>query len=170
MLQALIHIGLSALLVVAPALCCCNVRLLAGQIAALSEQQASCPDCPQPAPPPVPSCCQTEKPAAKPVKKASCCHEAQSPSSDSKSAPAKPAQPKPSRCDFCGERLEATTPEIAPSVASPKPTGELIPFAFLAIAAVAPEHLGLLGGLKPPERAGVDTRFTTLFEHHVLRC
>lgn len=163
MLQALVHIGLSALLIVAPALCCCNVRLLAGQVAPSANQHASCS---QPAPTPAASCCRT----AKPVEKPSCCHAAQPESSDSKSAPAKPAQPKPNHCDFCGERPDATMPEIAPTVAAPEPTGELVPLAFLGFAAVAPEHLGLLGGLEPPERAGVDTRFTTLFEHHVLRC
>lgn len=165
MLQAFIHVGLSALLIVAPALCCCNVRLLAGQMGPSTGQHSSCS---QPAPTPEPSCCR----AAKPAQKASCCHEAQPASSDSKSAPAKTPQPKPrpNHCDFCGERPDATMPEIAPTVAAPEPTGELVPLAFIGFAAVAPEHLGLLGGLEPPERAGVDTRFTTLFEHHVLRC
>jgi hypothetical protein len=40
----------------------------------------------------------------------------------------------------------------------------------LAPAAVAPEHLGLLGGLDPPERAGVDARSEALLARHVLRC
>jgi hypothetical protein len=169
MLRALLHFGLSALLVIAPALCCCNVRLIAGQFAA-------CPSCPRPDPlPPTPSC-HTEKPT-KPHQKASCCHKAvPAPldTNDTQSDPSKPApttpKPRPSHCDFCDERPNATLPQGAPSVAAPEPTGELVPLAFVGIADVSPEHLGLLGGLQPPERAGVDTRSETLFSRHVLRC
>lgn len=159
MLKAISHFGLSALLVIAPALCCCNVRLLAGQAGAHST-------CPKPEAP-LPSCCQSAKPVAKTVKKPSCCHQTDEPKGDS---PSKPASPKPSHCSLCDEKPHATAPENAPSVAAPEPTGELLPLALIGLSAVAPEHIGLVGGLEAPDRIGVDVRFTTLFEHHVLRC
>ena len=180
MLRALIHVGLATLLVIAPALCCCNVRLLAGQIIALSSTPTrDCPSCPEPTPalPSLPACCQTEaaKPVAKPAKKASCCHEAEPTPLDtknSKPAPAKPkpTAPKPNHCDICDDHPAATTTETAPTVAATKPTGALLPLAFIGLATIPLAHLGLLDGLKPPERAGVDTRSATLFLRHVLRC
>jgi hypothetical protein len=170
MLRALLHFGLSAVLVIAPALCCCNVRLLAGQF-------ATCPSCPLPAAvPPAQSCCHAEKPTEL-LKNAGCCHEtgpAPLDTKDTKSDRSKPApaapKPKPAHCDFCDERPNATLPKGAPSVAAPEPTGELVPLAVVGLADVSPEHLGLLAGLKPPERAGVDTRSEALFARHVLRC
>lgn len=145
--------GLAALLVLAPALCCCSVRGLVGLV---TESAA---------PPARPSC---PEPVAEPTKK-SCCHDAE-PASP---AP-KPAHPAPPAgipdCKCLGERLDATAPEAAPTVAEPEPTGELLPSASAVPAAVAPEHLGLLGGLDPPERAGVDARSDALFSRHVLRC
>jgi hypothetical protein len=47
---------------------------------------------------------------------------------------------------------------------------EFLPVACLGRASLPVEHLGLLGGLDPPERAGVDTRYQALFVRHVLRC
>ena len=67
-------------------------------------------------------------------------------------------------------KIEATPPE---GTILPDPlewTGELLPLALLGIVDITPEHLGLIGGLQPPERAGVDTRTAALFERHVLRC
>jgi hypothetical protein len=55
-------------------------------------------------------------------------------------------------------------------IAPPEFTGELLPVAFLVSVAIPFEHLGLLGGLDPPERAGVDTRSEALFSRHVMRC
>jgi hypothetical protein len=169
MLRAVVHVGLSALLVIAPALCCCNVRLLAGAAVASPVQTPASAPAPQPAP--LPSCCHTEKPVPKPAKKASCCHDAGPASADTKSVPQPAPKPaKPSRCDCCGERPAATPPEGAPSVAAPEPTGELVPLALVGLADISPEHLGLSGGLEPSGRTGVDTRSAALFERHVLRC
>src|SRR5262245_34576573 len=102
MLRALIHIGLSALLVIAPALCCCNVRVLTGLRAASPGQPPACPSCAEPAPPATPSCCHAEKTLAKPVRKASCCRVAEpaaepapSGTNDTKPTPWKPAPSKP---------------------------------------------------------------------------
>jgi len=164
MVRAFVHVGLSALLLIAPALCCCNVRLVAGVATASPVQTHASAPAPEPAP--LPSCCRTEKPAPKPAKKASCCHDA-----DPKPAPQPAPEPaKPTRCDCCGERPAATAPEGAPTVAAPEPTGELVPLALVGLADTSPEHLGLPGGLDPPGRTGVDTRSATLFERHVLRC
>jgi hypothetical protein len=40
----------------------------------------------------------------------------------------------------------------------------------LGLTAIPPEHLGLIGGLDPSVRAGVDVRSDALFVRHVLRC
>lgn len=164
-MHVVIHFGLAALLVIAPALCCCNVRLLAGLLTNSSTPDSPCPVCPQPEPV-LPSCCHS----AKPVAKKSCCQASESAKNNAQQQP-KPATPKPERCDFCfGEKPNATPPKGAPSVASPEPTGELIPVSLLGFTALPIEQLGLVGGLDPPERAGVDTRFESLFTRHVLRC
>jgi hypothetical protein len=73
-------------------------------------------------------------------------------------------------CKCCGDRPDANLPEAAPAVPAPEPTGELVPLAVLGLAGIPPEHLGLIGGLDPPERAGVDTRSAVLLDRHVLRC
>ena len=162
---ALVHIGLSALLVIAPALCCCNVRLLARQLAPAQPSGGNCPICPEPQPA-VPPCCQS----AKPVAKKSCCHDLESKPSGSQNQP-EPAKPKPDRCDFCfGEKPNATPPKTLAANERPEPTGELIPIALLALAVLPSVHLGLQGGLDPPEGAGVDARWESLFTRHVLRC
>jgi hypothetical protein len=172
MLRPLIHVGLAALLVIAPALCCCNVRLLAGQLAASPMSpmsNASCPACPQPEPA-VPSCCHSTKPS--PNK--SSCHANEPAKSDSDAQKQQkqkvPAAPKHQRCDFCGAKPDATLPKTVPTVDAPEPTGELIPVALLGLTVLPPEHLGLLVGLEHSEQSGVDTRFNSLFARHVLRC
>jgi hypothetical protein len=71
---------------------------------------------------------------------------------------------------MCFVQPDAIPPESAPEVTDPQPMGELIPIALLGLTALPPEHLGLLGGLDSPERAGVDPRFDSLFMRHVLRC
>jgi hypothetical protein len=73
-------------------------------------------------------------------------------------------------CNACFAKTEAIPPESAPTVADPEPTGEMIPLTLLGLTDIPPEHLGLLGGLDPPERAGVDMRTDSLFIRHVLRC
>lgn len=166
LLRALIHVGLAALLVIAPALCCCNVRLIAGQFTAASASNSANPPRLQPEPA-LPSCCHE----LKPVVKKSCCHESDSSNSNTQ----KPEnQPKPAapqqRCDFCCEKPNATPPKNLSAVAAPEPTGELIPISLLGLTALPPEHLVLLLGLESPERAGVDTRSDCLFARHVLRC
>ena len=65
---------------------------------------------------------------------------------------------------------DATLPDTLPAVSDPEPTGERPPAAVPGPAAVPPEPLGLVGGLGPPERAGVDARSEALFARHVLRC
>jgi hypothetical protein len=168
MLRALVHVGLAALLVIAPALCCCNVRLIAGQFIAPSTPNGSCPASPEPDPGLPSSCCHTAKAVAQ---KKSCCHDSQPSRSD---APKPQNQSRPTapqhRCDFCCAKPSATPPKNLTAVAAPEPTGELIPVALLGLTALPPEHLVLLGGLDPPEWAGVDCRSESLFARHVLRC
>jgi hypothetical protein len=154
-MRASLHVGLAALLVLAPALCCCNIPWLSGH--ATASASLPCPSCPESvATTPVPhSCCDPdEDPPASPV--------AQS--------PAERQAPAPTHCQCCVDRPDAARPEAAPTVAVPEPTSGLLPVAFLGPMAVAPEHLGLLRGLDPPERAGVDALHEALFARHVLRC
>jgi hypothetical protein len=68
------------------------------------------------------------------------------------------------------EPVLAIAPEKSPQVNPLTWTGELVPLALLGIVDFTPEHLGLVGGLEPPERAGVDARSSALFDRHVLRC
>ena len=165
MLRPAIHFGLAALLVIAPAFCCCNVRLIAGLFSNSSTRDSTCPVCPQPEPA-LPSCCHF----AKPIAKKSCCQANESATNDVRQQPM-PEKPKPERCDFCfAEKPNATPPKGVPSVAAPEPTGELVPLAVFCLMALPPEHLGLLGDLDPPERAGVDTLSESLFTRHVVRC
>jgi hypothetical protein len=156
-MRAWFHVGLAALLVLAPALCCCNIPWLSSHATA-SAASLPCPSCPESvATAPVShSCCDQDEapPAAAPVAK----------------SPAERQTPAPMHCQCCVDRPDAARPEAAPTVATPEPTGELLPVAFLGPVAVAPEHLGLLRGLDPPERAGVDALHEALFARHVLRC
>ena len=71
---------------------------------------------------------------------------------------------------MCFAKTDAIPPESPPTVSDPEPTGVLIPIALLGLTALPPEHLGLVGGLNSPERAGVDVRSDSLFVRHVLRC
>jgi hypothetical protein len=68
------------------------------------------------------------------------------------------------------ERVDSAPPTPASKLAPHEWTGELVTLALIGIVDISPEHRGLLGGLQPPERAGVDTRSAVLFERHVLRC
>lgn len=162
-MRALVHVGLAVMLVIAPALCCCNLHYLTGRAGA-APHSAACPVCPQtPTPAPVAtpellSCCEraelAKQAAPTPL-----------PQPENKPAP----QPRPRDCPAC-ERPDATTPELSPEVAAPEFTGVLLFVAFFNSTALPLEHLGLLGGLDPPERAGVDTRAEALFSRHVMRC
>jgi hypothetical protein len=165
-MRAPVHIGLAVLLVVAPAFCCCHLRLLTALVVASDgPPHACCPISPErPARVAATStCCQSAK-AAKPARK-SCRHHAE----PAKKPAPKPDAPQPSRCCL-DQRPDATPPESPPTVSAPQPTGELVPLAVVGLRGTSPEHLGLLGGLDPPEGAGVDTRSAALFARHVLRC
>ncbi len=173
-MRAFLHIGLALLLTVAPALCCCKLRVL---IPTAGSSDSGCPTCvartvptsPRPADA-LPACCRPPVPARK-----SCCEVVAETAprtsipATSVPAPAKPA-PKPHQCQCCAEHPPATPPDTRPALAGPEPTAEFLPAAFLSRANPPIEHLGLLGGLDPPERAGVDTRYQALFVRHVLRC
>jgi hypothetical protein len=151
MMRALSHIGLSLAVILAPALCCCNLRWMAA-----ASEPTHCPTCPQPAPKPAkPSCCQP-----------ACCHEAEQ---DARTAPA-PTPPKaPSPACCCNaERPAAALTVTKPQVPTAEFTGEIL--ALVHASAVTPEHAGLVSGLDPPERAGVDARSAALFDRHVMRC
>jgi hypothetical protein len=158
-MRALVHVGLAALLVIAPALCCCNLHYLTGRAVA-----APCPSCTHPAEAVTPSCCRHEAPPESVTK--SCCHEADAP----ESTPAPQPKPHAPECKCAAERADAAPPQAAPEIAAPEPAGEVLLLAVLFQAAVPPEHLGLIGGLDPPERAGVDCKSEALFARHVMRC
>jgi hypothetical protein len=155
MTRVLVHIGLSALLVIAPALCCCKARELGSAVRAAPL--------PAPAPAaPVHSCC---------VKTHSCCHDAlpdaPKPTAEPTQHHQKP-QSTPSSCACCAERPAAAQTESKPTVAAAEPTGELLPL-FDAALVGSPEHFGPVRG-QPPDRTGVDARSAALFERHVMRC
>lgn len=162
-MRALVHVGLAALLVIAPALCCCNLHYLTGRAVA-----APCPSCTHVPAAPVeaatPSCCRHEAPL-EPVTK-SCCHEADAP----ESTPAPLPKPHAPECKCAAERADTAPPQAAPEVAAPEPTGEVLLVAVLLQSAVPLEHLGLVGGLDPPGRAGVDSKSEALFSRHAMRC
>ena len=126
MLRAIVHVGLAAILVIAPALCCCSVRLLAAQIVAPSSTPI-CPSCPQPEPI-TPSCCTS--------KKSSCCQSAEPVKNETPYQP-RPAAPQQHRCDYCDIKPEATLPKSMPTIADPEPTGELLPLAVLGLTTVS---------------------------------
>jgi hypothetical protein len=156
--RALVHIGLTVAIVLAPTLCCCKVRGLG------AAAHASAPNSPQSAPLPAPTdSCH--------VKKTSCCHEApkSAPKAPAKPTEHKPApQPAPDPCACCGERPDVAQTESKPSVSAAEPTGELLP--LVSAVAGSLEHLGLVRGAYSTDRAGVDARSAALFERHVMRC
>jgi hypothetical protein len=162
-MQPLVHIGLSALFAIAPALCCCNVRLITGQVVPLSQPSADC-RVGRTDEPALPRCCQPAR--------SSCCHSvAAEPPNNEHGQPSEPspAQPLP-RCDLCFLKPDATPPKSGPSVDQPEPTGVLLPLALVGLTALPPEHLGLVGGLALLDRTGVDTRSECLLARHVMRC
>lgn len=150
MTRALVHIGLAAALVLAPALCCCKARGLAAAPASPSPAQS---------PPSNHSCC---------AKVHSCCHEDAEP-------PAKPSAPEPAprhspgSCACNAERPAAAQTESKPTVAAAEPTGELVPLPHAALAG-ASEHRGFGRGPRPPNAAGADAKSAALFDRHVMRC
>ena len=154
-MRASLHIGLAALLVLAPALCCCNIPWLSSH--ATASASLPCPSCPASV-------------ATAPVSHACCDQDEAAPAAPVAQSPAERQAPTPTHCQCCVDRPDTARTELAPTVAVPEPTGELLLVAFLGPVAVAPEHLGLLRGLDPPERAGVDARYESLFARHVLRC
>jgi hypothetical protein len=159
MLRALTHVGLAAVVVIAPALCCCNVRLLAAPFRAPAE----CPARPG-SEPAAPACCQFVEPAGT----AGCCHD-EAPAKPDAPKPLKPAAPKKERCHLCFGKPDATPPRAGGSaVDAPEPAAEFVPVALLGLTALPPEHLGLL--VEPSGRAGVDVRSEVLDSRHVLRC
>jgi hypothetical protein len=110
-MRAAIHFGLSVALVLAPALCCCTVRMAYAK-------------------PSAPSCCAKVE-----VAPVSCCSQhAPAPPEPKPSAP----KPAPDSCACCAERPPAAPVEVAPTVNAAEPTGELVPLAVHIPATV--EH------------------------------
>jgi len=160
MMRVRVHIGLAVLVALAPALCCCNVAWLSGR--AIASPVVPCPAC-------------EEAPAASPQSPApeqpSCCrHDAPSEAARGDAPADLPQSSPPTRCKCCVERSDAALPVAPVTAADAEPASELLPPAANTPAAIPPEHLGLLCGLDPPERAGVDARSEALFARHVLRC
>ena len=145
MMRSLAHFGLSLAVILAPALCCCNLRWMAA-----AGEVAHCPTCPPPAA--EDACC-----------KKSCCHEV-----EPEPAPTAPTKAPAPSCCCSAERPVAANTEAKPDVPAAEFTGEILALAHTP--ALAPEHTRLASGLDPPERAGVDARSAVLFDRHVLRC
>lgn len=146
-LQALVRVGLGLLLLLAPALCCCQARWLFAGAAAAPVVVAE--TAPRPAST-CPHCCRAEQPAE-----------------PTPEAPAPKPLPANPHCIFCDGQAVAITADPAPQPSSPSDTGELLP-AFLSPVATA--HPAFAVGFGPPERAGVDARSAALFDRHVMRC
>ena len=163
-MRAIVHIGLSVVIFIAPALCCCKVHgLSATAHAAGRGDTARRSTHSTPVQAPVESCCLKAK--------TSCCHELNDSPEPGQAPAPKPAKPgTPVSCPCCGERPDAAQTESQPTVAAPEPTGELLAFSVAALAAGSPEYTGRFYGLFLPERAGVDARSAALFERHVMRC
>lgn len=142
MMRTTSHIGLSLALLVAPALCCCNLRWFA----AAGE------------PPPLPA----SAPAKSTCCQKTCCREAEQ---DPASAPQKAPAP---RCSCLPDRPVAAHTEAKPDIPSAEFTGLIVPTAIAPAA--DPDHAALAAGQDPPERAGVDARSAALFARHVMRC
>lgn len=160
-MRSLVHVGLSLLLIVAPTLCCCNIRTLCAVAAASPVPTSASHDTPTPG---APSCCHTK--VISNLRAKSCCHA--EPVTPSSPKPAKPA-PTPAKCQWCDKHTDAAPPEATPTIRATDLPGDFVPVMF-PVTTLPLEHLGLIGGLDPPERAGVDTRSEALFSRHVLRC
>jgi hypothetical protein len=155
--KAAVRIGLALVLVLAPALCCCNVWWLASPATANPPASPACPACPTPVPA-AHSCCLDI--------------EATPPASTTAHDPTHngPAPPSAPSCVCCDDRPDAALTEREPDLAGLRLFAGWLPVLWAVPPAVAPEHTGLRGGLDPPERAGVDARSAALFDRHVLRC
>ncbi len=159
-----VHVGLAALLVIAPTLCCCNFQFLSGRANAATHV------------PFYPACSQNTLTSSV-GQSASCCHLMAAPapkpcceSNATNDTPeSKPNPQSPKHCPAC-DRPDSALPQDSPEVASLEATGELLPVAFLHQTAIPFEHFGLIGGLDPPEGAGVDMLYEVLFARHVMRC
>lgn len=152
MTRTLVHVGLAAMFVIAPALCCCQARVF-------SDAAHAAPASPQPTQTPQPeeSCCKKVR---------SCCHEEGEPPAPGKHAP-EPA-PRHDSCACNTERPDAAQTESKPTVAAAEPTGELVALPHAALVA-SPAHRGSSRGARPPH-AGTDAKSAALFDRHVMRC
>lgn len=153
MTRALIYIGLALALVLAPTLCCCKAGWLTPTAGSALTRVIA-----QPTSGPAESCCHR-------VKKACCDTGTHDHTSTS---PEKPGPAHAPVCACCQERPEAAPPEGAVTESNPQPTGELLALALsdllgAPVHAVSPRFTIALG-------AGVDARYSALFERHVLRC
>lgn len=145
-MKALVHVGLGLLLLLAPALCCCQTRWVTGRAdAAPVAPAAPAPACPH------------------------CAAEAPAPASDTPDAPARKPAPVNPHCVYCDGQASAIPTEPQPQPEAPAFAGEWLPvLGFLP--AVVPSHPAFSTGLFPSERTGVDARSAALFDRHVMRC
>lgn len=167
-MKAILHVGLSLVMALAPALCCCNIRWLA---AAATPACAACPICPTPtaptAPKPKKGCCTVAVLPCCSAGGSSCCQPADEPKAET---PARPTKPPTQSCCCQTERPDAAPAGAAVTVSKPERSADLLPLPTAATAVATPEHAGRRGGAHTPELAGVDARSAALFERHVLRC
>jgi hypothetical protein len=160
MTRTILHLGLVAVIAIAPTLCCCKAALprpirTAASTAVHSE--------PTSAPEPIESCCLKAR--------TSCCHQQSGPTQLPVSSTPQQQQPQPPEaCACCSERSDAASIESRTVLSPPVASGEYLPLPSDAFAAGAPEHLGQYRGMPPPGYSGVDVRYSVLFERHVLRC
>jgi hypothetical protein len=167
-MRATIHIGLAFALVFGPAICCCRIRCIAQEVAfaGLSSVLST-------AGTPIsrlPECCSISGKSAEEV----CCRATQSEPLPILEQHAEPSTgntcPPGSLCRCCASYAPDALPTPAVVVPVSDSANDLRQVAWRCISGFPPEHLGLLGGLGPPERAGVDTRSEALLSRHVLRC
>jgi hypothetical protein len=140
-MRGAVHFGLALALVLAPSLCCCQLR------AAHSAPRDCC--APVEVPPAPHSCCSLKH--SKPTE----------PKSD------RAPRPAPESCACCAERPPAAPVEGAPAVPSAEPTGELLPHAARFV--LGPEHTAPERAARAPG-AGADAKSEALFARHAMRC
>ncbi len=163
MTRAIIHIGLAVALVLSPTLCCCKSRWLAAPAQAANVSViAQCVPNTSPEPVEVESCC------AKKAK--SCCLHTEQPQSPQNTGTSQPLPRHAPECACCVERPDAALTEITTGEEEPRQSGEFLPLAVAGLAAGSHAHSTRVREAKPPERAGVDARYESLFLRHVLRC
>lgn len=161
-MNLLVRVGLAVVLVIAPALCCCNGHRLARLVASEPVAEANPADTERTTPDAAMSkrsCCHEVAPAPH------CPQEGSRPSLTA-SPPCPPVAPCCCSVDRPGPSLTATPPEAESSAISI----DLVPLPWFLPALHSLAHADFVRGFDPPERSGIDALSEALFARHVMHC